>query len=535
VTTIATGPQRSDDHGKIAAFLDRRARWILAVIVVLGAIPRVRQLSAGTLYPDDAWVALTNHFGLSTAVHMLVTSPGFTLFTRWWTGLAPHTTWFAQLPDLVSSLAGIVAVYALLRWNRLSTWVALSGAGLLAVSTEATSYATHLKPYPDDVLLACALLFVAERCRRSMTSRNLVILAAVAMACSVWSFSSVIVAAGAYLMVGLVWLRRREATVALAASAGAAVAAIGVLYLTVIHPQTTTSLSAFWNEHYLSTTSPTTFLRSGRRAVNGLFGNQLAFTPHRMLHFVGRIDEWALLLLAVIGMVVATRRRLLSLCVLAVAAVVAMAHAAPLGTNRTDAYLFPAVLLLVGSGLGWLGRFLHRRAPSWASAGLAGVAITWLSACLILNAAVPPHYPGGDLRKAAAEARALVRGKPHAVILVEGTARWPWAYGEDPSSTLIFGQGFNTGYEPVSGTPGVVIMPASAAETAFSAAWAPEHVKDATTLVTIAFAFHGLPEPELIADALRRDCWVPGKARSFDPYTVTPWHRRESCQGGTAR
>ena len=502
----------------------------MVVIVVLGAIPRLRQLSSGTLYPDDAWVALTNHFGLSTSVHMLVTSPGFTLFTQWWTGLAPQSTWFAQLPDLLSSIAGIVAVFALLRWNRLSPWVALSGAGLLAVSTEATSFATHLKPYPDDVLLACALLFAAERCRRSMSARNLVILSGVAIACAAWSFSSVIVTAGVYLMVGLVWIRRREATVALTLTAGAAIAAIGALYLSVIQPQTTTSLAHYWHEHYLSTTSVGSLLRSGRRALNGIFGDQLAFTPHHMLPIVGRLDEWALLGLAIVGTVVAARRRLASLCILAIAVLAALAHAIPLGSNRTDAYLFPALLLVIGSGLGWVGRTVRGRTPRWAAAALAAVGIGWLSACLVLNAVVPPRYPGGDLRRAAAMAHELIRGKDRAVILVEGTARWPWAYSEDPKVALLFGQGFNTGYAPVSGTTGVVIMPASSAETAFSAGWAAAQVKRASHLVTVAYNFPGLPEAQLIASALRRDCWFAGVPRTVTTYTVTPWTHLDRCR-----
>jgi len=535
VTTTAHDPTVDAPTGRLRSFVDRRAGLILAVIVLLGAIPRVRQLSSGTLYPDDAWVALTNHFGLSTSVRMLVTSPGFTLFTQWWTGLAPRTTWFAQLPDLLSSIGGIVAVYALLRWNRLSTWVALSGAGLLAASTEATSFATHLKPYPDDVLLACAILFVAERCRRSPTTRNLAILAAVAIGSAAWSFSSVIVTAGAYLMVGLVWTRRRQATAALAVTAGAAVVAIGALYAAIIRPQTTTSLARYWHEHYLSTTSVGSLLRSSRRAVNGVFGDQLAFTPHHMLHVVGRVDEWALLALAIAGAIAATRRRLASLCVVGVAVVAALAHAIPLGSNRTDAYLFPALLLLVGSGLGWVGRTMRRHAPGWATTAMATVGIVWLSGCLILNAAVPPRYPGGDLRRAAAAARAMVAGTPNAVILVEGTARWPWAYGEDPNVTLRFGQGYNTGYAPVSGTPGVVIMPASSAEAAFSAGWAAQHVAGASALVTVAYDFPGLPEPSLVAAALRRACWTPGVPRKITTYTVTPWRHAAGCQAPTGR
>ena len=175
------------------------------------------------------------------------------------------------------------------------------------------------------------------------------------------------------------------------------------------------------------------------------------------------------------------------------------------------------------------GRTLRTRAPRGVSTLLTVIGVGWLAACLVLNATVPPRYPGGDLRRVADAARSMVHGKAHAVILVEGTARWPWAYGEDPNVTLLFGQGFNTGYAPVSGTAGVVIMPASSAETAFSASWAPEHVRDASTLVTVAYDFPGLPEPELIADALRKACWASGAPRKITTYTVTPWHRRAGC------
>ena len=512
------------EQGRIARFAEQRALWILGAIVILGSIPRIRQLSAGTLYPDDAWVALTNHFGISTSSRMLVTSPGFTLFTQWWTGLAPETTWFAQLPDLLSSIAGIVAVYALTRWSRLPAWVALSGAGLLAVSAEATSYATHLKPYPDDVLLACALIFMAERCRRSMNSRSLSGLAIVAVVAAAWSFSSVIVVSGAYLMIGIVWLRRRESTAWLAGTAAVAIAAITALYVGVVSRQTTTSLSHYWQEHYLSTSSVGSLFRSSRRAINGVFGDQLAFRPHHMLSMVGRIDEWVLLGLAIAGALFAARRRLLSLCILVVAVTGALAHAFPLGSNRTDAYLFPAILLLVGSGLVWLGRTTSKKAPSWVATGLATLGSLWLAACLILNAAVPPRYPGGDLRRAAAVARSMAKAD-HAVILVEGTARWPWAYGEDPGVTLRFGQGYNTGYAPVSSVKGVIIMPASSAETGFSAARAAKQVNDAKSLVTVAYEFPGLPEPKLVADALRASCWEPGVSKKVTTYTVTAWHR----------
>lgn len=510
--------------GRLAAVVDRRRRLILGAIVLLAAVARARQLSSGTLYPDDAWVALPARFDLSTAGHMLVTSPGFTLFTREWASIAPDSTWFLQLPDLVMSLVGIVAVYGLLRFNRLPTWVALSCAGLLAASTEATAYATHLKPYADDVVIACGLLWLAERCRRSMTRRNLIELAGLAALGAFWSFSSAIVSAGAYLMLALVWVRRREATAWLVGTAAVAGAAIAAVYLGIVHPQATSSLHRYWSEHYLSARSAGSLLRSSRRAVHGLFGDQLAFTPHwRPARLLGRVDEAVLVALAAAGSLLAARRRLLSLSVLLVAVVAGLAHQLPIGSNRTDAYLFPAVLLLVGSGLGALGRLL-RRGPAWLP-GLGGILLAaWLAGSLLASAVDPPRYLGGDLREAAALARHEA-ARSHATILVEGTARWPWAYGEDPSPQLLFGQGYNTGFAPVSSQPGVVIMPASYAESAFSATAAVEALGATRAVVTVSYDFPGLPEAEAVAKALEAAGFTAGRAAAVNRYRVTTWSR----------
>ena len=65
-------------------------------------------------------------------------------------------------------------------------------------------------------------------------------------------------------------------------------------------------------------------------------------------------------------------------------------------------------------------------------------------------------------------ARTEVANHPGSVLVIEGTARWPWAFGEDPAVTLIFGPGFNTGYAPVGSQHGVLLMPASYAESGFS-------------------------------------------------------------------
>ena len=54
--------------------------WILGAITLVGAILRGLGIHNGTLTRDDAWIALSTRVPLGTALHMLVTTPGFTLF-----------------------------------------------------------------------------------------------------------------------------------------------------------------------------------------------------------------------------------------------------------------------------------------------------------------------------------------------------------------------------------------------------------------------------------------------------------------------
>ena len=123
-------------------------------------------------------------------------------------------------------------------------------------------------------------------------------------------------------------------------------------------------------------------------------------------------------------------------------------------------------------------------------------------------------------------ARTEVANHPGSVLVIEGTARWPWAFGEDPAVTLIFGPGFNTGYAPVGSQHGVLLMPASYAESGFSTTWLTKRLRSTTRVVTIAYAgFTGLPEHKVILHALQARCFSVTKVSKVNEYTVTVLER----------
>ena len=171
----------------------------VAALLALGAYSRAHGFSNLDLWFDDAWAAMPARVGLSAAIHMVLTAPGYGLAMRSWIRLDPVTTWWAQLPAFVLGLLAIPAVYALIRWLRNPRWVALGAAVVITVSPLAVQYATRVKEYPFDLLAACALLALAERARRAPSSRRLAALAAASVAALFISAGTVPVVAGAWL------------------------------------------------------------------------------------------------------------------------------------------------------------------------------------------------------------------------------------------------------------------------------------------------------------------------------------------------
>lgn len=444
-----------------------RYEWLVLLgIAVVAAVARAGGLASGTLYRDDAWVALTTRVPLATAARMVVTTPGFVLAERVWIGWFPHDVLVEQLPTYVASVLGVLVVGRLARWWGLSAGASLVAAGVVAVASSDVVYATRVKPYAFDLLGACLLLWLAERVRRS-GSKSAPWLAVASAGVCAFSLTPVPLVAGLWVALGAEALVRRRLDRRLVGSAACAAAALVALWLAV-RSGVSSRLQASWDGHYLDLSSLHAFTRSARTILDGLLAGAGDTTPRLGLHGLGELDRVALAVLAVVGLM-RWRRQLLPICALLAAVVLSVPRFVPLGTGRTDAYLYPAIALLVAEGGSLLVagvRRLGRRALVVALA--AAVAFAGLLA--VDRVAYRPGYPGGNLRVVAAVLR---RDAAHGqLVVLGGTVRWPWAYYEARAVRIRFSDLYNNGYTPLVTEPAgrYFLMPGSAIEGGYRAA-----------------------------------------------------------------
>jgi hypothetical protein len=437
----------------------RRHEWaLLACVAIVGAVARVGGLSSGTLYRDDAWVALTTRVPLGTAARMVVTTPGFVLAERVWIGWFPHTVWMDQLPTLLASVAGIVVVGRLARWWGLSATAALLAAGIVALADSDVLYATRIKPYAFDLLGACLLLWLAERVRRH-GARGAPWLAVASVAVCAFSLTPVPLVVGVWVALGVEALVRRTLTVRLVASGIATAFGLVALWLAVrggISPRLRTS----WDGYYLVISSPHGFAHSARTILDGLVHGIGVTTPALGIHGLGTLDRVAVLALFAVGLC-AWRRQLLSLAAIAAALVLTIPTLVPLGTGRTDAYLYPAIAMVLAEGAAIAWRWLRRTHDF--------VAVVVLCASLVVGGLLAadrvlhrPAYPGGNFAVVSRSVHgALGRGD---VVVIGGTARWPWAYYDVRHVRIVHSDLYNNGYTPLSDDARVLIIPGTAIE-----------------------------------------------------------------------
>ncbi len=437
----------------------RSAEWpLLLAVAAIGAVARAGGFSSGTLYRDDAWVALTTRVPLGTAARMVVTTPGFVLGERVWIGWFPHTLWVDQLPTFLASVAGIVVVGRLARWWGLSVGPSLVAATLVALSQADVQYATRVKPYAFDLLGACLVLWLAERVRRE-GARVAPWLALASVCVCAFSLTPVPLVVGIWVALAIDALARRRLTVRLGASGLATAVGLGALYLAVrggISPRLRTS----WDGYYLVVSSPRGFAHSAHTIVQGLVTGVGETAPTIGVHGLGTLDRAVIIVLFVLGLA-AWRRQLLALAALAAAVLGTIPSLVPLGTGRTDAFLYPAIALVVAEGAALAGRLavrVHR-----------GVAVGALCASLVVVGLLAadrvehrPSYPGGDFTKVT-DVATRVAG-PAGLVIIGGTARWPWSYYDVDHVQIAFSDLYNNGYTTLNDQPNVLMLQGSAIE-----------------------------------------------------------------------
>jgi hypothetical protein len=238
--------------------------------------------------------------------------------------------------------------------------------------------------------------------------------------------------------------------VSLGASGLGAALGLGALWLAVrggISPR----LRHSWDGYYLVLTSPHGFAHSVRDIVDGFVRGIGVTTPALGISGLGSLDRAAILVLFVLGLA-RWHRQLLSLSAIAAALVLSIPTLVPLGTGRTDAYLYPAAAMVLAEGAAVAWHAVRRFAPTLAVVVLAGSVA--LAGVLVADRVIHrPGYPGGNLRAVGLPAA----GRP--LVIVGGTARWPWAYYDDAGPVAIrFSTLYNNGYTVVSKDRNVLVI-----------------------------------------------------------------------------
>ena len=435
-------------------FGDTFDRWCMVAALIVGGVVRWPGLSTTDLWFDDAWAAMPAREPIGTALHMVVTTPGYTLANRLVLQLNPEVTWWAQLPALIAGMLGIIAIAALLRHFGASRLVIAIGTAIVVLSPTTVTYSTRVKEYAFDFLLGAVLLYLADRVRIEVSRRTLSLFGAWSVLCAVTSFSTIVAVVGAWLAVGILavfqpLVRRR---ILAAGSVTALLSAALVLPFAVNVPSV---LNRNWKRRgFLFDPSS---LQSARHTLVVIFSG----IPHGLLGVPVKVSPtgtlaklWALTLAvfafaAITSVVVASVRRTLrgrphlsrttpAALVIAVAVLAVVGGRVPLGDGRTDEAIFPALIVLgalVAGPFADLSATALRRLPkAELVVGVIGTALA-----LWFGAIHTARYPTIDLRSLSAKVATTTNGHDRIATVVDGFNAFGWGYYELSPTKVAFG------------------------------------------------------------------------------------------------
>lgn len=377
----------------------RRALLVDAAVVValtvVAYLARRAGLGPSSLWLDDAWVALVHRVdSFSDVWRTGLTAPGFAVLLKAWLSAAGFTSTAAQAIPFVAGILTPGAVYAVGRRLGLRRVTALTAGVLLAFAPAHATYSTRVKQYTLDGLMVLALIWLALRAseRPALKSRWRALTGAAALATMI---STTVVPAAAAITVGALLpsirsrLRDLGSQPTLALRSGPVGWVAGYLAFTVlwggwmVGARLSDRLHDYWAGFYVEGRAD--LPRIARTLVEDLTG-----TVHGGLVLL-------LTVLWLLGAVLALRHRLRDAALLwgpvGAALLLAALGTVPLGTGRTELYLYPVLAL----GLAWtvdhalrpLGRPAYRQVASVVV--LAGLVTVLLPAPEV-------RYPRQDLR-----------------------------------------------------------------------------------------------------------------------------------------
>jgi hypothetical protein len=426
---------------------------LCSAIVLFGASIRLPGLSASDLWEDDAWLVLPAKVGLHQALRMDVSTPLFLLVLRQWALLDPGTTAFIQFLPLVASIAGIAALWWLVRTLGGSLWTRAIVTLFGAVTPDAVEYSVRVKEYSVEVLLGLLLLIgLAKAVEHPTPRRAMTLLVLSVLACLTSGVLVLFVAAvlAAYVLFGV---RRRdrldrwwEASVA-----GTGIA-IGATYL-AFYDQIPPALQRFWSTFEFTPSNTHTWNQTlsiiGEGVAHGFLGTPLlvgqfpdafsAITKTQYEHASWLAMVLLVVVLAIMAHVLWRARSdtsgrsaagVASVVVLVVASVASATGHAPLGGGRTDMWWYPAAWCTLAIVLDDLLRAVVPGPRTGSGVRRRSIAVA--CGALLLVVAVPfgihfrAWYPTQDVRALLREHQAQIL--PTDWVFVARPVSFAWAY-----------------------------------------------------------------------------------------------------------
>jgi hypothetical protein len=419
---LSFGPRPKLDGGSIVnaarnPLLDMSLALLLSIIA---AVLRFPGLGPPSLWHDDAWVALLHRVDdLTAAFHIGTTAPGYAYVLDAMYSIFGFTELTSQLPAFLAGIAGPGLVVLLARRIGLRrSYAALSGI-LLAIAPFHIDFSVRVKQFTLDTLLVVALVWLAVEALDNPDRWRRWVLLGAAVLGTIFSASIMPAAVSALLAATMPALLARDwASLRWPAGYGA----FAVLWAAVLRQSNVSSgLVGYWDDY--ASTGPGDAAAAVVRVMSAFLSLNGATAA-----------AWLLVPVAILVGLGARRQRTEMAVLLwgpLVFATVASFAGIPLGTGRTDLYLYAPLALGLASAaqvvvVGWPPPM------KLATIGAAVLLAAWTTQFA--------RYPIQDVRPLIGEAVSLLNAGDAIVVdpSVEFTLRlygpWPVEVAADISS-----------------------------------------------------------------------------------------------------
>jgi hypothetical protein len=434
--------------------------YVLASAVGLAVllVHDVPYLLQHSFWVDEAWVADSVRASIGLTHSLSSSTPlGWTFLLRLVPFGGPERL---RLVPLAFAMLAAAAGYLFGRELRLTRFVTgiLTGAAVLL--SPAILLRNDLKQYTAEAFACVLVWLLVARIENEWRARRLVAIALTASAGMLFANTVIFVGAAAMASLALECLVksqfRRLAAVA-AASAGMLIVG-GTIYLTLIRPQITHNLAAYWTPFYMP-------ISTASAAVSFLHQALQHLAPY--LGFRSLVIDAALVAAGIAALIWMRRIALAALFPYTLAIVIAASGAGkyPFGDIRTSTFWLVAAPLLMAVAVAAAGRLaaaLSRRAPvALARCAPLAVAAAALGVWVPLtDTYIGTHeIPNEDVHSEVAYLDAHLRRGD--VVIVSYAASYAFAYyypRADPSFVADT-EGPNAHVPAYPSVPWIIVMP----------------------------------------------------------------------------